>query len=946
MENQKKKMRSALLRACSAGMMLIMVAMAMVLPTGCADELKRPYPTGDTVTIFKDLYWTSERTGFASVSVKDTLVKSDVTFKQTSALFNEKEEVRLSFNPAAYLNVRLSRQRIDVLSKDELPVTLTKEQVLSRTPYKNDTEFGEDIVKSYEFSDGQTATVSYGWRYTGVVVGSDTLAAPHVEITSVTYHKQSVEAFGQKSETEDPYKSILAFTAEYVIKGVSGSEIVSETEMRPWYHKVVTSEATKVLKVDYDGKYLGCPVSAYELTEKVTTNKSEFTNTYKVDLSMNITAPDLREQPSLDSLFNASSKGKMAEKTFSETKNKDGFTIRTMTGTYVSSNTGKEARTAVESTISFTYETPVKFESEYGSYTIEPLKLKFEEDGFEVTKISEDKDSKLFKSVNSVQGSIGTCLLDVMDEVVNLRVQKGKAPNVTKVDSVYTLRGQGDDYIVDKTIIWSDGSKTSSTYEYKGRHSASAQAFGEKVTTSLNWNESALERVSQSKENEEKKFSATTKFTAVYTTSNWKSNATNGRESGSFSFKETSPVVTFIDGNITKVFPERKYTLTGLGADVASAPNTMVVNGITYNAYAYDYITKVVWNGNNEPDLVSKGFLLMSADTPGTPTYVPSQTWNGNTTTVTVTKTTPHSHAPSEVETFTKNFTISLGGLTNGKVYADNTSFAATETHNETSSTQNDSPWTVVSYKRNYAYTLSNGVVARNDLRVEVVDAVITFNDGNYQHTFNVRLNVTKGERFGAARSEGDYVVTPHILTVNGTTVDGKQVSSAGTTDIYVKSQAPEPPHFGKPKGFTVTATYDPTAKVTRRAFVFNWEDGVTYAVCDYETSLPSTGDFMFKADAYAGYNSVGYDKNNGTNHWQPARGSDDSDAIRWYHSNGVLMSGIDKDLTCQVIGWKNVVNGKYALVIPGYTYTINGYNITVKAPNGQTVTFNSHYGN
>lgn len=941
-----RNVRSALLRACSAGLMLVMMALAMVLPTGCADELKRPYPTGDTVTIFKDLYWASERTGFASVTVKDTLVKSDVTFRQSSALFNEKEDVRMNFNPTAYLYVRLSKQRIDVLSKDELPVTLEKEQVLSRTPYKKDIEFGEDIVKVYEFSDGQVATVSCGWRYTGVVVGNDTLAAPHVEVTSVAYDKQHIEAFGQKSETEDPYKSVLTFAAQYVIKGVSGNEIVSGTEMRPWYHKVVTSEATKVLDVDYEGKYLGCPVSAYELTEKVTTNKGEFSNTYKVDLSMNITAPELREQPSLDSLFNASSVGRMAEKTFSETKNNDGFTIRTMTGTYNSSNTGKEARTAVESTISFTYETPVKFESEYGSYTIEPLKLKFEEDGFEVTKISEDKETKLFKSVNSVQGSIGTCYLDIIDEVVNLRIQKDKAPNVTKVDSVYTLRGEGDDYIVDKTIIWSDGSKTSSTYEYTGRHSASATAFGEKVTTSLNWNESALQRVSQSKENEEKKFSEITKFTAAYTTSDWTSNATNGSESGVFSFKETSPLVTFIDGNITKVFPERKYMLTGLGADVASAPNTMVVNGITYNAYAYDYITKVIWNGNNEPDLVSKGFLLMPADVSGTPTYVPSQIWSGNTTTVTVTKTTPHSHAPSDVETFTKSFTIGLGGLTNGRLYADNTSFAVTETHDENSSLQNDAPWKVISYKRNYAYTLSNGAAVRNDLRVEVVDAVITFDDGNYQHTFDVRLNVMKDERFGAVRNEGDYDITPHILTVNGATVDGKAVSSAGITDICVKSQEPEPPHLGKPKGFTVTATYDPTTKVTRRAFVFNWEDGVTYAVCDYETALPSTSDFMFKADTYGAYNSVGYDKNNSANHWQPARGSDDGDAIRWYYSNGALMSGIDKDLTCQIIGWKNIVNGTYALVIPGYTYSINGYNIMVKAPDGQTVTFNSHYGN
>ncbi len=933
------------MRACSAGMVIALVVISMVLPTGCADELKNPYPDTDTVTIIKDLYWTSERTGLASVSVKDTLVKSDVTFRQTSTLFNEREDVRILFKPTAYLYVRLSKQRIDVLTEDELTTTLVKEYVQSQTPYQKDTEFGADVVKVYEFSDGQKAEVYYGWRYTGIVSNNDTLAVPHVEVTSVAFNKQYLEAFGQKSEVEDPYKSTLSFVAEYVIKGVSGNEVVSETEMRPWYQKVVTSEATKVLSVDYSGEYQGCPVSAYELVEKVTTNKGEFTNTHKVDLSMSIIPPSQREQPSLDSLFNKVSTGKMSEKKFSEIKNNDGFTVRTMTGTYVSSNTGKEARTAVESSISFTYETPVKFESEYGSYTIEPLKLEFEEVEFAITKLSENTESKLFKSVNTVQGSIGTCLLDEIDEIVNLRVPVEKEPNVVKVDSTYTLRGSGDDYIVDKTIIWSDGSKTSSTYEYKSHHEASAQPFGNKITSSLNWNEGALQRVSQQKENDEKKFSDITKFTAVYTTSTWRSDASNGKESGSFSFMETSPVVTFIDGNITKVFPERKYTLTGMGADVASTPNTMVVNGISYNAYAYDYLTKVDWNGSEQTELVSKGFLLMPADVSGTPTYVPSQTWNGNTVTVTITKTTPHSHAQDEVEVFSKNFTVGLGGLTNGKVYADNTSFTTTETHTENSSTQTDNPWKVVSYKRNYTYTLSNGAVNRNDLRAEVTDAVISFNDGAYQHTFDVRLNVTKNERFGTVRSDGNYSVTPHILTVNGRTVDGKAVSSTGTTDIYVEQGGePDPPHLGKPKGFTVTATYDPTSKVTRRAFVFNWEDGVTYAVCDYETALPRESDFMFKVDTYDGYNSVGYDKNNSANHWQPARGSDDRDAIRWYFSNGNLMSGIDKDLTCQVIGWKNIVNGKYALVIPGYTYTINGYNITVKAPNGQTVTFNSHH--
>lgn len=155
--------------------------------------------------------------------------------------------------------------------------------------------------------------------------------------------------------------------------------------------------------------------------------------------------------------------------------------------------------------------------------------------------------------------------------------------------------------------------------------------------------------------------------------------------------------------------------------------------------------------------------------------------------------------------------------------------------------------------------------------------------------------------------------------------------------------KTPVSPHLGKPKSFAVSASYDPS-KVTRRVFLFMWEKGVTYAVCDYETILPASKDFMYKVDTYSGYNSVGYDKNNSANHWQPARGVDSNDAIRWYATNGSLMSAIDKGLSCAVLGWKNIVNGNYALNIPGYTYVIDGYDITVKAPNGKTATFNSHY--
>ncbi|MBO5039430.1 MAG: hypothetical protein J6C85_08290 [Alphaproteobacteria bacterium] len=1119
------------LRSVFSAIWLILIACVIPFLASCEEETLKPRSNSvlkDTVEIIKDHYYDSERTLAVVPATKDTLVKSDVTFKQTSTLSNTREEIFLTFQPEAYLNIRLSKPRIEVKTNEELPLEVTKEYILSQSPYKNGTTLGEDFVKIFEFSDGQVATVSYGYRYTAVIINRDTLATPHAEINTVSFNRAVIDQFEQKTETEDPYRVTMEFTAPFTTKGVSGREVTENVPMKPWYRKIVTTEATQVEDVSYTGRFIGCPFSAYEITEKVKTNKNEFTNIYKVDLSLTLTAPEKREQPSLDSLFATSSTGKLVEKQFSEAKNPDGFTVRTMTGTYTSVNTGKENKTSVENLVSFTYQFPVKFESQYGSYQIAPVALKFEELGFSLNKTSETKETKTFRSVNSIQAKIGECELDVIDEEVILKMQQNKPQNVLPVDSVYTLSGTGDAYIVDKKIIWSDGTQTSSEYTYDGRHSATALAFGEVITSSLDWSNGSLTKRSQSSNTEEKKFSTTTKFVAVYTTTNWQADASNRTEQGSFKFTEVTPVVTFKDGETTKTFPARQYQITGLGANVAQNYNIVVRNQISYKAYAYDYNASAAFNGGSAENLVSEGLLLIKADEAGNPTYKAEQSWNGNTATLKVIKTTPHSFAEDEVETFTKTFTVGLTPFENGRVTADNTNFAATEAKTAQTSSSIDAPWKITTRKQNFIYTVSNGKVSRTNIATTLTDGVITFDNGEFAHTFDLSLSAQKSESFGAKRQDGNYDVTPHRLTLTATGA-GKTLSETSTTDIYVKRAAsvtgheekttvypdgtvdaeivikkddgsqetikasdafgkrfafdfanvsaqekvvtnvnhtasgstgtpttntlkqgawrvteyrypynhtlsngtsaenissaysyknyeftytdnsvgtvkipmpavtmshkslniskqgssngyvnhnanvvvngtargtegsyttdlavthllkvkeatePDQPHLGKPKSFMVTATFDPTSKVTRRAFCFNWENGVTYAVCLYETELPNQSDFMFKQDTYQGYNSVGYDKNN-SNHWQPARGVDSSDAIRWYDASGKMFSAIDKDLSCKIIGWKNIVNGKYAMEIPGYTYTMDGYNITVKAPSGKTVTFNSHH--
>lgn len=941
MKQKNFDLRGAVKRAFSVVAIFAVLLATMIVPSGCAEE--QLLPNGkDTVTTIIDRYYYMERVLSVVATPKDSLAKSVVGFEQESYVHDEQDEITLNFQPVTYLNISLSKDRIAVKDASELPTEVVDEYVVSNTPYKGDNMYGKDVVKVFEFADGQVATVSYGERYYAIINNGDTLSVPHVEVQDVAFNKQIVEEFGKSSEWEQPYKSTLVFDAYYEQKGTSSYGSAQLVELKPWYNKPIAEDPLEIYDVSYTGKFVGCPYNAYELTEYVSTNKGEKTNVYKVDLSLEFDAPKTREQPSLDSLFNSASTGDLTEKVFSEIKNENGFTVKTITGNYVSSNVGKENNTKVENTMNFTYQYPTLFESAYGSYKIPAPILEFEEIGFVVKKMSETSDYITYKTINTIQGSLGECLFDEVDEVVNLKLQREKAPNVVKVDSTYTIGGSGDDYIVDKIIIWSDGSKTSSKYEYKGRHSIKANHFGEKVTSSLSWSEASLGLLSQSKgETYVQNYSKTTRFETQYMNYNWVSKATNGNESGNFGYVAESPVVKFIDGSVVKEFPERKYNLTGVGADVASNYTTVTRNGVSYNAYKYDYTAKASFNGGTASSVVSNGTLLMTADVVGDAKYDVSQTWNGRTTTVTVKKTIPHSHANDEVFNYSKSFTIGLSDLTDDKLYANNTSFSVTSTNDEDVTDVPDGYWSIKTRTRNYTYVLSNGEVSRN-MPTTVKDGVITFDDGTFKHTFDISMDVSHREALGNTTQSGEYSVTPHTLTVNGV-VSGKNFSVDGKTDIYVKNQEPEYPHYGKPRSFVVTATFDPTAKVTRRAFIFNWDEGVTYAVCDYETMLPTTADFMYKTDTYREYNSVGYDKSSSGEKWQPAKGVDGSSTIEWKRSDGSVMSAIT-NAECMTYGWKNVKDGDYALVIDGYTYTINGYYITVTAPNGEKVTFNSHH--
>ena len=1111
--------------------MVLGIMLGTVLHTSCVEEVYVPPVDvpADTVEVIIDRFQKMEKILNVTTSVKDTLVKSDAVFIQDSYLKDEPSEINLNFNPEAYVNISLAEKRIDVASVEKLPVEVTRSYIKSQTPFAEGNMLGKDVVKVFEFSDGQVATVSYGERYYAIINDGDTLAVPHTVINDVVFIDHELELYGEHTELEKPYKLPLIFNVLSCNKGTTNEDKCYSLEMKPWYLKVITIEPTVVEDVDYKGAYVGCPYEEYRLTETVTTNKGVEVNEYSVPVSFVLKYPSEREQPSRDSLFKAKSVGKLNIEQIAETKNKDGFVLTTHTGTYVSTNTGEENRTSVSSSVVVTAQYPVRFENEYGKFDIPEPVISFEELGFDVVRVSDDETSIKFKSVNSIVGKIDKCALTPVDEVVNLILPKDKAPDVVRIDSTYTKTGGGDEYIIRKSVIWNDGSKDNFTYTYKGRHSFKAVDFGEKITTSLAWNEEELKSVSATKTADKEAFSDETWFEAVYTTTTLEAKASNGTDTGTFGFIKEVPVVTFVDGDVTLVFDERQFAIEDKGADVSSVARTVIRDAITYNAYEYDYVLKVGFDGGAKEDVVSDGLLLVDADEVGDVVYDYSKYWDGNTVTVKVTKRIPHSHKDDEYFEWTNSFTVSMSKMTDGVVYADNTNFKAKETKSEDSSVSYDNHWTVTTYERDFTYEVSNGVVKReDDLKTTIKDAEITFDNGEFSHTFDVRFDVSYAEKFGNTYRNGYYDVTPHTLTVTGTTDDGKSLSVSGKTEIYVRrapevtghtektvvyedgtvdafvtitkddgssttfkasdtfgsrfafnftnttakekvvsnvnhkatssvgnattskqskgdwvvteyrypynhklgngvagddvnseygysnfefvyngnglsnvkipmptvqmsnkslnitdnglsngyfnydakvvvngyakgtegscskdlsvthilrivNNEPEEPHFGKPRNFIVTASFDPTSKVTRRAFVFNWEEGVTYAICDYETMLPTRKDFYYKEDTYKEYNSVSYAKKSGSWYPVPARAVEESDMIAFYDSSNNLLPSITYG-ECMYYGWKNMVNGKYALVIDGYSYTINGYEITVTAPNGETVTFDSHY--
>jgi hypothetical protein len=155
-----------------------------------------------------------------------------------------------------------------------------------------------------------------------------------------------------------------------------------------------------------------------------------------------------------------------------------------------------------------------------------------------------------------------------------------------------------------------------------------------------------------------------------------------------------------------------------------------------------------------------------------------------------VIKTTPHTKADPEVQTYEQSFTVSMSDLSNGRVDAANNNFAVSVTNTEKNEESKKDFWTTRSYTRNYKYVVSNGAVKR-EMTNEVKDGELVFNDGSYSYTFNARLSVSNTESLGNTTTEGNYTITPHTTTAKavGQGAGAPTITVDGVTTIYVENK-------------------------------------------------------------------------------------------------------------------------------------------------------------
>ena len=340
--------------------------------------------------------------------------------------------------------------------------------------------------------------------------------------------------------------------------------------------------------------------------------------------------------------------------------------------------------------------------------------------------------------------------------------------------------------------------------------------------------------------------------------------------------------------------------------------------------------------------------------------YSDGYTWhNGKQFSIFVEKTETWRDGGEYKTTYTSPiFDFYILGKENSSLQIDNLEFEYSETNNSSETIEtNTGDWNIKQHTKYITLTHSNGVQSfSNDFEFPVfkinlsldgksfefnldqtykINTEIITEDGKNTHVTSVTTSILN------RRFQADVFTNLEMADDN---VENPPIVEPEPEPEPEPTPEPEKYKYGKIVDYSVTAVYDADAtfsdgKITKKCVMIRFERGYLWGICEYQDDFPE--EYTYTTSGYSGFNSVTRDE--AFEPFELARAVDVNEGIAWYSENNKLIAGIDV-LTCKILGWENMVNGKYSAFINTYDakYSNNRYTLTLTAPAGVSKTFYS----
>ncbi|MBR5154195.1 MAG: hypothetical protein IKW58_00535 [Alphaproteobacteria bacterium] len=263
--------------------------------------------------------------------------------------------------------------------------------------------------------------------------------------------------------------------------------------------------------------------------------------------------------------------------------------------------------------------------------------------------------------------------------------------------------------------------------------------------------------------------------------------------------------------------------------------------------------------------------------------------------------------------------------------------FSHQEESSTTSNNLSQEGWQITKTEITKTFKYSNSKDSFEDTFVYPTYTTSLNLDGkNFPFELNFVFNATASQTSSISTSSTN--ITKGVLSFDGKTLEKEVITTLNLKTSTTPEDENIPTH-GKILGHFISAVYDPSSNITKRCVVIRYEEGYHWGICPYEQYFPD--EFTYTQSGFSGFNSVAFDKQSGK--YRIARATENSSAIYWYREDNTLISGIDF-VSCKVLGWKNIVAGKYSYKMNAYQEELssNSYTLTITAPDGSKKTFKS----